>query len=329
MRGCIAGWGVALPEQRLTNLDLEQRVDTTDAWIFERTGIRERRHRVRGRDDGEPRDRGRQGGHQARRAAPRRDRPADRRHRDTRAADPPHGRLRRRGARGPLRLLRPGRRLRGLRLRARDRIGHGHRRRPRPRAGHRRRDPVAGRRPARPRHVHPLRRRRRRGRPRAVARRRARPPRVRSRLRRLGRRPARHPRRRQRASPRRPTRSTRACSTSRCRARRCSAGRSARSSSPRASRSSAPASPPTTSTGSSPTRPTPASSKRPRTGSASQKARTVVNIDRYGNTSAASIPLALAEAADDGRLRDGDLVLMSGFGAGMTWGSAVLRWGRA
>jgi 3-oxoacyl-[acyl-carrier-protein] synthase III len=56
--------------------------------------------------------------------------------------------------------------------------------------------------------------------------------------------------------------------------------------------------------------------------------RTVVNIDRYGNTSAASIPLALAEAADDGRLRDGDLALMSGFGAGMTWGSALIRWGR-
>jgi 3-oxoacyl-[acyl-carrier-protein] synthase-3 len=37
----------------------------------------------------------------------------------------------------------------------------------------------------------------------------------------------------------------------------------------------------------------------------------------------------MAEAADDGRLRDGDLILMSGFGAGMTWGSAVLRWGRA
>jgi 3-oxoacyl-[acyl-carrier-protein] synthase-3 len=55
--------------------------------------------------------------------------------------------------------------------------------------------------------------------------------------------------------------------------------------------------------------------------------RTIVNIDRYGNTSAASIPLALAEAAEDGRLRDGDLVLMSGFGAGMTWGSALLRWG--
>jgi 3-oxoacyl-[acyl-carrier-protein] synthase-3 len=58
-------------------------------------------------------------------------------------------------------------------------------------------------------------------------------------------------------------------------------------------------------------------------------ARTLVNIDRYGNTSAASIPLVLAEAADEGRLADGDLVLMSGFGAGMTWGSALLRWGKA
>ncbi len=57
--------------------------------------------------------------------------------------------------------------------------------------------------------------------------------------------------------------------------------------------------------------------------------RTLVNIDRYGNTSAASIPLVLAEAADDGRLRDGDLVLLSGFGAGLTWGSALIRWGRA
>ncbi|HYH49072.1 MAG TPA: 3-oxoacyl-[acyl-carrier-protein] synthase III C-terminal domain-containing protein, partial [Acidimicrobiia bacterium] len=56
--------------------------------------------------------------------------------------------------------------------------------------------------------------------------------------------------------------------------------------------------------------------------------RCVVNIDRYGNTSAASIPIALAEAADDGRLSDGDIVLACGFGAGMTWSSAVLRWGR-
>ena len=54
----------------------------------------------------------------------------------------------------------------------------------------------------------------------------------------------------------------------------------------------------------------------------------VVNIERYGNTSAASIPIALTEAAEAGRLADGDVVLLSGFGAGMTWASAVLRWGR-
>ncbi len=56
--------------------------------------------------------------------------------------------------------------------------------------------------------------------------------------------------------------------------------------------------------------------------------RTIVNIERFGNTSAASIPLALAEAADDGRLTDGDLVLLSGFGAGMAWATALVRWGR-
>ena len=54
--------------------------------------------------------------------------------------------------------------------------------------------------------------------------------------------------------------------------------------------------------------------------------RTVVNIDRYGNTSAGSVPIALAEAADAGRISDGDVILLSGFGAGMEWGSAVLRW---
>jgi 3-oxoacyl-[acyl-carrier-protein] synthase-3 len=54
--------------------------------------------------------------------------------------------------------------------------------------------------------------------------------------------------------------------------------------------------------------------------------RTATNIDRYGNTSAASIPLALAEALEEGRVADGDLVLLVGFGAGMTAASAVLRW---
>jgi 3-oxoacyl-[acyl-carrier-protein] synthase III len=53
----------------------------------------------------------------------------------------------------------------------------------------------------------------------------------------------------------------------------------------------------------------------------------VVTIDRYGNTSSASIPLALADALSTGRLRDGHTVLLSGFGGGMTWASAVLRWG--
>lgn len=51
-----------------------------------------------------------------------------------------------------------------------------------------------------------------------------------------------------------------------------------------------------------------------------------VNLDRYGNTSAASIPLALDEAARQGRLQRGDLVLLCGFGAGLAWGTAVVRW---
>jgi 3-oxoacyl-[acyl-carrier-protein] synthase-3 len=52
----------------------------------------------------------------------------------------------------------------------------------------------------------------------------------------------------------------------------------------------------------------------------------VVNVDRYGNTSSGSIPLALADAAVDGRLRPGKLVLMTGMGAGLTWGSALMEW---
>lgn len=56
--------------------------------------------------------------------------------------------------------------------------------------------------------------------------------------------------------------------------------------------------------------------------------RTAMVLDRTGNTSSASIPLALVEAADSGRLHDGDTVLFCGFGAGMTWASALLRWGR-
>jgi len=54
----------------------------------------------------------------------------------------------------------------------------------------------------------------------------------------------------------------------------------------------------------------------------------IVNIERYGNMSAASIPLAIAEAVDDGVIHPGQLLVMVGFGAGMTMGSALVRWGR-
>ena len=54
--------------------------------------------------------------------------------------------------------------------------------------------------------------------------------------------------------------------------------------------------------------------------------RAAIVIHRTGNTSSASIPLALVDAIDAGRLEDGDYVLLCGFGAGMTWGSALIRW---
>ena len=53
--------------------------------------------------------------------------------------------------------------------------------------------------------------------------------------------------------------------------------------------------------------------------------RGVVTVDRHANTSAASIPLALAEAVGDGRIRPGDLVLMEAIGGGLTWGAALAR----
>ena len=52
----------------------------------------------------------------------------------------------------------------------------------------------------------------------------------------------------------------------------------------------------------------------------------VNNIQRYGNTTAASIPLALYEALEDGRVRDGSLVCLAAFGAGFTWASVLIRW---
>jgi len=51
-----------------------------------------------------------------------------------------------------------------------------------------------------------------------------------------------------------------------------------------------------------------------------------INLDRYGNTSAGTIPIALDEAAREGRIKKGDIVLMAAFGGGLTWGSALYRW---
>lgn len=50
------------------------------------------------------------------------------------------------------------------------------------------------------------------------------------------------------------------------------------------------------------------------------------NIQKYGNTTAASIPIALSEAKKEGKIKDGDIILMSAFGAGFTWGSVILKW---
>jgi len=52
-----------------------------------------------------------------------------------------------------------------------------------------------------------------------------------------------------------------------------------------------------------------------------------VNVQRYGNTSAASIPIALCEAQEEGRLHDGSAVVVAGFGSGLSWAASALRWG--
>jgi 3-oxoacyl-[acyl-carrier-protein] synthase-3 len=55
--------------------------------------------------------------------------------------------------------------------------------------------------------------------------------------------------------------------------------------------------------------------------------RVMVNVDRYGNTSAASVPIAMVEAWKSGRIKPGNIVVTIGFGAGLAWGANVLRWG--
>ena len=61
-----------------------------------------------------------------------------------------------------------------------------------------------------------------------------------------------------------------------------------------------------------------------RLGIAAEKVFT--NVDRYGNTSAASVPIALDEALEANRIRDNDLVMLNACGGGLTWGANLLRW---
>ena len=56
------------------------------------------------------------------------------------------------------------------------------------------------------------------------------------------------------------------------------------------------------------------------------RAKVYNNLERYGNTSAGSIPLALDEALAEERIKPGSTIVMSGFGAGLAWGTAVMRW---
>jgi 3-oxoacyl-[acyl-carrier-protein] synthase-3 len=54
--------------------------------------------------------------------------------------------------------------------------------------------------------------------------------------------------------------------------------------------------------------------------------KVVSNIDKYGNTTAASVPIALCEAWEQGRIKEGDLIAIAGFGSGFMWASALIRW---
>ena len=52
----------------------------------------------------------------------------------------------------------------------------------------------------------------------------------------------------------------------------------------------------------------------------------MINLERYGNTSSATIPIALHEALETGRIESGDLIALTGFGGGLAWGSLIMRW---
>lgn len=56
--------------------------------------------------------------------------------------------------------------------------------------------------------------------------------------------------------------------------------------------------------------------------------KVIRNLDKYGNTSAASIPIALSEAVASGKVKKGDIIACSGFGAGLSWGAVIMKWGK-
>lgn len=55
--------------------------------------------------------------------------------------------------------------------------------------------------------------------------------------------------------------------------------------------------------------------------------KVITNLSEYGNTSAASIPIALDQAVREGKVKEGDIIACAGFGAGLSWGAAILKWG--
>ena len=55
--------------------------------------------------------------------------------------------------------------------------------------------------------------------------------------------------------------------------------------------------------------------------------KVITNLDEYGNTSAGSIPIALDQAVREGKVKPGDVIATAGFGAGLSWGAAIIRWG--
>ena len=323
---CGPCWPASAPTCRATvvsNDELAERVDTSDAWIRERTGIRQRylaaphetcaymAHR------GRPRRPGRRRRRRPPRSTPSSSAPPRPTRRFPATAARVQGRTRRRRLR-----LRPFGGVQRLHLRA---VG-GRRDDPhRPgarRAGDRLGSVLAHHELAGPRHLRAVRRRRRRGVP--------------------ARRPGRRPGRRRPASCPPTCTATAGWATSSTSTAR-SAGpdrpgppgdERPRGVPPRrhppgrgghrgAGRQRADQSP--TWTGWCRTRRTRASSTGSAAGWACRAERVVLTVDRHANTSAASIPLALAEAYGDGRIRRGQLVLLEALGGGLTWGSALVR----